>query len=121
MHNGLALVRGRPGEQVPTGARDLAVIARYLDSWHRAGETADHAPVLGQGLGQAAGSGTGSGQGLGPGAGGGNAPWESGGAAVALGGLLDRHRADKEALLDAHRRRVRRARGAVERLFYGGG
>jgi len=36
MRNGITVVRGRPGDQVPTGARDLAVIARYLDSWHRA-------------------------------------------------------------------------------------
>ncbi|HEU5425897.1 MAG TPA: hypothetical protein VFU74_03450, partial [Actinocrinis sp.] len=102
MRNGITLVRGRPGDQVPTGARDLAVIARYLDSWHRAAvPAAEHGPGPNQGPGAGA------------------APWESGGTTPALGGLLDRHRADKEALLDAHRRRARRARGVFERLFYG--
>ncbi len=102
MRNGITLVRGRPGDQVPTGARDLAVIARYLDSWHRAPvPAAEHGPGPSQGPGAGA------------------APWDSGGTAPALGGLLDHHRADKEALLDAHRRRARRARGVFERLFYG--
>jgi glutamate-ammonia-ligase adenylyltransferase len=104
MRNGMTLVRGRPADQVPTGARDLAVIARYLDSWHRDGETAaEHGPVAAVMTGAVAGA----------------APWEGGGTGPALGGLLDRHRADKEALLDAHRRRARRARGVFERLFYG--
>jgi hypothetical protein len=114
MRNGITLVRGRPADQVPTGARDLAVIARYLDSWHRAVVPgAEHGPGLGQGPGTAIGAGVGFSAGTGV------APWESGGTAPALGGLLDRHRADKEALLDAHRRRARRARGVFERLFYG--
>ena len=86
--------------QLPTAARDLGVIARYLDSWHRDGDAGvEHAPIPGTGT----------------------APWESAGMAPApaIGGLLDRHRLDKEALLDAHRRRARRARGVFERLFYG--
>jgi hypothetical protein len=33
--------------------------------------------------------------------------------------MLDRHHLDNEALLDAHRRRARRARSVFERLFYG--
>jgi len=120
MRNGITLVRGRASDQVPTGARDLAVIARYLDSWHRAGvAAAEHAPGLGGGAGASAGGVAGAGAGAGAGGGAGTAPWESGGAVLALGGLLDRHRADKEALLDAHRRRARRARGVFERLFYG--
>jgi len=114
MRNGITLVRGRASDQVPTGARDLAVIARYLDSWHRPGlAAAEHVP------GASAGVNAGGGAGAGTGSGAGTAPWESGGAMLALGGLLDRHRADKEALLDAHRRRARRARGVFERLFYG--
>jgi hypothetical protein len=33
--------------------------------------------------------------------------------------LFDHQRVDGEALLDAHRRRTRRARAVFERLFYG--
>ncbi len=88
MRNGITLVRGRSADQIPTGARDLAVIARYLDGWNHVGET--------------------------PGNG-----WHAGGSADGGGGLLAHHHLDNEALLDAHRRRARRARSVFERLFYG--
>ncbi|HEV2342450.1 MAG TPA: bifunctional [glutamine synthetase] adenylyltransferase/[glutamine synthetase]-adenylyl-L-tyrosine phosphorylase [Actinocrinis sp.] len=89
MRNGITLARGRPADQIPTGARDLAVIARYLEGWDHAGETPGEGGV-GAGAGGSAGS-----------------------------GALDRHHLDNEALLDAHRRRARRARIVFERLFYG--
>ncbi|MGH6654051.1 MAG: hypothetical protein ACRDVE_02465, partial [Actinocrinis sp.] len=102
--NGITLARGRPADQLPTGARDLAVIARYLDSWHRADDSA-------AADGSAPGS-TGTG-----GAGSADGPAT---AAPNVGGLLlDRQRLNHEALVDAHRRRARRARAAFERLFYG--
>ena len=96
MRNGITLARARSADQIPTGARDLAVIARYLDSWNRTGESTggevpgDASGIGGSSIGRSAG-----------------------------GGLLDRHHLDNEALLDAHRRRARRARSAFERLFYG--
>nr|WP_312886861.1 bifunctional [glutamine synthetase] adenylyltransferase/[glutamine synthetase]-adenylyl-L-tyrosine phosphorylase [Actinocrinis puniceicyclus] len=95
MRNGITLVRGRATDQVPTGARDLAVVGRYLDSWSRDETPAEHGAVTGAVLA------------------------EAGGVAPAVGAALDHHRIDKEALLDAHRRRARRARAVFERLFYG--
>ena len=91
MRNGITLARARSADQIPTRARDLAVIARYLDSWNQAGDPSG-------------GDGSGDGGGIGRSAG---------------GGLLDHHHVDNEALLDAHRRRARRARIVFERLFYG--
>jgi glutamate-ammonia-ligase adenylyltransferase len=109
IRNGITLVRGRPGDQLPTGARDLAGIARYLDGWGLPGDAAGVIAVITM-PGAATGIGTG-------GIGG------TGGFGVvagnALGGMLERHHVDNEALLDAHRRRARRARGVFERLFYG--
>ena len=89
MRNGITLARARSADQIPTGARDLAVIARYLDSWNHAGES-----TSGEVPGDASSNGRSAG-----------------------GGLLDRHHLDNEALLDAHRRRARRARSVFERLF----
>jgi glutamate-ammonia-ligase adenylyltransferase len=113
IRNGITLVRGRPADQVPTGARDLAVIARYLDSWNQAGEPAGPADAPGPDPGAPGGAG---GEVLSIGG------LKIGGlniGGLGVGGMLDRHHMDNEALLDAHRRRARRARAVFERLFYG--
>jgi glutamate-ammonia-ligase adenylyltransferase len=111
VRNGITIVRGRPADQVPTGARDLAGIARYLDSWALPGEAAA-GTWGGAEFGGAGGFGSSGGDG---GIGGESSAVISGIA----GGMLDRHHLDNEALLDAHRRRARRARRVFERLFYG--
>jgi glutamate-ammonia-ligase adenylyltransferase len=110
VRNGITIVRGRPSDQVPTGARDLAGIARYLDSWSVPGEATAGGTwgSAGSGSGDLGGSG-GSGLGMG----------SSAVISGIGGGMLDRHHVDNEALLDAHRRRARRARRVFERLFYG--
>jgi len=144
VRNGITIVRGRPADQVPTGARDLAGIARYLDSWSQPGAAAGgtwgstgsgggggfgSSGVGSGGIGGggsgfgSAGSSGGMGSGIGSGGSSGGGGISGGGSAGVIsglgGGMLDRHHLDNEALLDAHRRRARRARSVFERLFYG--
>ena len=140
VRNGITVVRSRPADQLPTGARDLAGIARYLSDWDELVQPAD---VVGQSgsthgasVHKASGHGV-SGQGSSS-HGTAAQTWtarvapRSGAVAQATeprvtdrrsgtldDRLFDHQRVDGEALLDAHRRRTRRARAVFERLFYG--
>jgi glutamate-ammonia-ligase adenylyltransferase len=129
LRNGITIVRGRPADQLPTAARSLAGIVRYLSAW-------DERSTAGAGIG---GNGSVSGSVLGSGVSrhGASGEGQTGQGSRAqtaearagdrlLGGgralddrLFDHQRVDGEALLDAHRRRTRRARAVFERLFYG--
>ena len=129
LRNGITIVRGRPADQLPTAARSLAGIARYLSAWDERSTSGVGIGSIGSGSGSVAGSGV-----SGHGASGEGQTGQGSRAQVAethagerrLGGgralddrLFDHQRVDGEALLDAHRRRTRRARAVFERLFYG--
>ena len=106
MRNGIAIVRGRPGDQVPTSPRELAGIGRYLYSWDQGvpGSPGPLSPGAHEAQGAHVARGTRGYGYLG----------DPGGHAEQGG-----RRLDNEALLDVHRRATRRARAVFERLFYG--
>jgi [glutamine synthetase] adenylyltransferase / [glutamine synthetase]-adenylyl-L-tyrosine phosphorylase len=106
MRNGITVVRGRPGDQVPTSPRELAGIGRYLYAWDQGvpGSASVTAPGAYEAQGAHAAHKT---RGYG----------YSGDPAGQAG--QGAHRLDNEALLDMHRRTTRRARAVFERLFYG--
>jgi glutamate-ammonia-ligase adenylyltransferase len=106
MRNGITVVRGRPGDQVPTSPRELAGIGRYLYSWDP--DVPGSPSLVAPGAYEAQGA-------LG-------APKTRGyGYSGDPGGNAGQiaYRLDNEALLDMHRRTTRRARAVFERRFYG--
>jgi glutamate-ammonia-ligase adenylyltransferase len=103
MRNGITVVRGRPGDQVPTSPRELAGIGRYFYSW---GPDVPGSPdFAAPGAYEAQGAHGTRGYGY------------SGDSGANAG--QSTHRLDNEALLDMHRRTTRRARAVFERRFYG--